>query len=69
MANALTHLETKISFQERTIETLNAVVTDQEVRIEALERQVRLLQQYLQALPVTMEEAEDSFSAVWQQLQ
>jgi len=42
-------LETRISFQEQTIQELNEVVTSQEQRIDFLERSVKALVEQLRS--------------------
>ena len=43
-------LETNVGYQDRTIDTLNEVVTEQHDRIDALEAQVRKLREAIESL-------------------
>ena len=43
----LTELETKLAFAEDLLETLNATVARQQVQIDSLQQQLRLLHQQL----------------------
>lgn len=45
----LVELETKVAFQEQTIESLNEVVTRQQQQIEALVREIQALKDRLRA--------------------
>lgn len=46
----LTDLEIKQAFQEDLLETLNKIVSEQQVQIELLQGQVRLLYQQLKSI-------------------
>lgn len=46
----VTELETKIAFQEHTIETLNQAVIDQQFALDKLQQQVRHLAEKLQGI-------------------
>lgn len=49
----LTELEIKLAFQEDLLETLNKIVSEQQVQIELLQGQMRLLYQQLKSLQPT----------------
>lgn len=46
----LTELETKVAFQEHTIETLNQALIDQQFAVEKLQNQVRHLAEKLKGM-------------------
>lgn len=50
MEARLTELETKLSFAEDLLDSLNRTVFHQQERIDLLERQIRLLHQQIQTL-------------------
>ena len=47
----LIEIETRIAYQEDTIQQLNQVVTEQQQKIEQLEKQYKTLQEYIASLP------------------
>ena len=51
MEARLNELETKLSFAEDLIETLNQTVIRQQAQIDLIQHQLRLLHQQLQAAP------------------
>lgn len=50
MEARLTELETKLSFAEDLLDSLNQTVFHQQERIDLLERQIRLLHEQIQTL-------------------
>ncbi|MDH5297434.1 MAG: SlyX family protein [Desulfobulbaceae bacterium] len=50
MDERLTELETKVMFQDRTIEELNQVICDQQRQLDGLAAEVTLLKKRLAAL-------------------
>ncbi|KAF0102380.1 MAG: SlyX protein [bacterium] len=50
MESRMTELETKLSFAEDLLDSLNATVFRQQERIELLERQMRMLYEQMQSL-------------------
>jgi len=50
MEARLTELETKLSFAEDLLDSLNQTVFQQQERIDLLERQIRLLHEQIQTL-------------------
>lgn len=53
MHNRIEQLETKISFQEITIEELNQMVIQLQLELSKLKHQITLLSKKLQTLPVS----------------
>jgi len=47
----LTELETKLAFAEDLLETLNQTVIRQQVQLDSMQQQLRLLHQHLQDAP------------------
>ncbi len=57
----VTELETRVAFQEDTLDKLNQVITKQELDIERLTRTIKVIHQQLQALSQTgISSADDS---------
>ena len=54
----LTNLEGTIAFQERTIDDLNEVVTRQQVQIDRLEQQLKLVLEQLNAAGTLVRDAD-----------
>ena len=50
MEERLIELETRIAFQEGTLQELNDVIIEQRAMIEALQREVELLRERMRAL-------------------
>ncbi len=50
MQDRMNELETKLTFQEQTLDTLDSVVAEQSLRIEQLERRLALLEGRLRGL-------------------
>ena len=50
MENRVIELESKLAFQEQTINELNQVITDQQNQIDQIQEQLRLLNLRLQAV-------------------
>ena len=49
MEDRLVVLETKVAYQDHTIEALNAVVTEQQEQIDQLKKQIILIIEHLKA--------------------
>lgn len=56
MDERLIELETKIAFQEQTVDTLNEVVTAQQQQLDRLERKVEAFRQQVQKLLLSLPE-------------
>lgn len=54
MNERLTELEVRVAFQEKTIQDLNEVVTDQQRRIDRLTRELEAMKSRLSALAPAM---------------
>ncbi len=57
MEHRLEQLETQIAFQEKALDDLNQVLIDQQRQMDAMERQIRILAQYVQDTRVLEHEA------------
>ena len=64
MEDRLVVLETKVSYQDHTIEELNAVVTKQQEQIDQLKAQILLIIEHLKAnVPFDIEGADELASS------
>lgn len=60
MEERITELETKVMFQDQTIEELNQVIYDQQQQLDKLGDEVALLKKQLAALNQMLQEGEAS---------
>jgi SlyX protein len=58
MQQRIAELETQVAFQEDTLQTLNEIVTRQQLQIDQLEREVQALVAQLQQLSDAMRRPE-----------
>lgn len=60
MEDRLVDLETRLAFQEQTLEKLNEVIVDQERRLDVLSKRLQAAEERLRAIPVSnVERSED----------
>jgi len=59
MEDRLTELEIRFTHQERTLEELNETVCRQEISMERLEREVRLLREQVKLLLPSLIQSQD----------
>lgn len=58
MESRLAELETRLAFQDQTVESLNATVADQARRLDALQAEVAALKSYVHALLPLLQETD-----------